>query len=238
MDFKTVFLNGDINETIYIVQLVNFVSNESKSRYLHETKRFLTKNLQMKDLGETSFVLGIQILKDHFQGILRLHTCSLIESLKVWRSLGTLTLILLDGKIANTLRSDTSTCSLNELSLGSLLWVVDDIKRLLKIYCDNNSIIIYSNNNKSSTKSKFIDIKFFERVQNKQIFIKHIGTSFMLADPLTKGLIPKVFHEHTAHMSNKVDVDIRSANRCLPMSLEGEGTTWTDEDGGVWNDEV
>ena len=22
----------------------------------------------------------------------------------------------------------------------------------------------------------------------------------MLADPLTKGLVPKVFHEHTAHM--------------------------------------
>ncbi|RDX92478.1 hypothetical protein CR513_25382, partial [Mucuna pruriens] len=27
----------------------------------------------------------------------------------------------------------------------------------------------------------------------------------MLADPLTKGLIPKVFHEHTTHMSNKFD---------------------------------
>ncbi|RDX78769.1 Copia protein, partial [Mucuna pruriens] len=53
------------------------------------------------------------------------------------------------------------------------------------------------------TKSKFIDIKFLvvkERVQNKQISIEHIGTSFMLADPLTKGLIPMVFHEHTAHM--------------------------------------
>ncbi|RDY03146.1 hypothetical protein CR513_13313, partial [Mucuna pruriens] len=23
---------------------------------------------------------------------------------------------------------------------------------------------------------------------------------------------------------------------CLPRSLEGEGTTWMDEDGGVWND--
>ncbi|RDY14616.1 hypothetical protein CR513_00297, partial [Mucuna pruriens] len=37
------------------------------------------------------------------------------------------------------------------------------------------------------------------KVQNKQIFIKHIGTSFMLVDQLTKGLIPKVFHGHTAH---------------------------------------
>jgi len=57
--------------------------------------------------------------------------------------------------------------------------------------------------NRSSTKSKFIDIKFLvvkERVQNRQISIEHIRTNFMLADPLTKGLTPKVFHEHTTHM--------------------------------------
>ncbi|RDY05101.1 hypothetical protein CR513_11096, partial [Mucuna pruriens] len=60
-----------------------------------------------------------------------------------------------------------------------LLWVVDGIERPLKIYCDNNLTVLYSNNNRSSTKSKFIDIKFLvvkERVQNKQIFIEHIGT--------------------------------------------------------------
>ncbi|XP_034684099.1 secreted RxLR effector protein 161-like [Vitis riparia] len=33
-----------------------------------------------------------------------------------------------------------------------------------------------------------------------QISIEHIGTNSMIADPLTKGLPPKVFHEHTAHM--------------------------------------
>ncbi|XP_068662895.1 secreted RxLR effector protein 161-like [Aristolochia californica] len=38
------------------------------------------------------------------------------------------------------------------------LRVVDSIDRPLKIYCDNNSVVLYSNNNRSSTKSKFIDI--------------------------------------------------------------------------------
>ncbi|RVW63673.1 Retrovirus-related Pol polyprotein from transposon TNT 1-94 [Vitis vinifera] len=55
----------------------------------------------------------------------------------------------------------------------------------------------------SSTKSKYIDIKFLvvkEKVQSGQISIEHIGTNSMIADPLTKGLPPKVFHEHTAHM--------------------------------------
>ncbi|RDX92903.1 hypothetical protein CR513_24908, partial [Mucuna pruriens] len=139
MDVKTTFLNGDINETIYMVQPKNFASNESKSmvcklnkfiyglkhaslitsygfeanvvddcvyhkfhqvitsygfeanvvdscvyhkfsesKYIflvlyvddillassdtclmHETKRFLMKNFEMKDLGEAYFVLGI-----------------------------------------------------------------------------------------------------------------------------------------------------------------------------------
>ena len=35
-----------------------------------------------------------------------------------------------------------------------------EIERPLKIYCDNKSVVLYSNNNKSSTKSKHIKIKF------------------------------------------------------------------------------
>ncbi|RVW73385.1 Retrovirus-related Pol polyprotein from transposon TNT 1-94 [Vitis vinifera] len=83
------------------------------------------------------------------------------------------------------------------------LRVLDGIERPLKIFCDNKSAVLYSNNNRSSTKSKYIDIKFLvvkEKVQSGQISIEHIGTNSMIADPLTKGLPPKVFHEHTAHM--------------------------------------
>ena len=83
------------------------------------------------------------------------------------------------------------------------LRIMDGIERPLKLFCDNKSAVLYSNNNKSSTKSKFIDIKFLvvkERVQSGLISIEHIGTNSMIADPLTKGLPPKVFHEHTVHM--------------------------------------
>ena len=80
---------------------------------------------------------------------------------------------------------------------------MEGIERPLKLYCDNKSAVLYSNNNRSSIKSKHIDIKFLvvkERVQSGQISIEHLGTNSMIADPLTKGLPPKVFHEHTAHM--------------------------------------
>ena len=49
------------------------------------------------------------------------------------------------------------------------LHMVNDIERLLKIFCDNKSAVLYSNNNRSSMKSKHIDIKFLfvkERVQS------------------------------------------------------------------------
>ncbi|RDY03390.1 hypothetical protein CR513_13027, partial [Mucuna pruriens] len=60
----------------------------------------------------------------------------------------------------------------------------------LKIYCDYNSIVLYSNNNRSSIKSKFIDTKFLKEFKIN-IFIKYIGISFMLANSLTKGQILK-----------------------------------------------
>ena len=39
---------------------------------LFETKSFLSKNFEMKDLGVASFVIGIQIQRDRTRGILGL----------------------------------------------------------------------------------------------------------------------------------------------------------------------
>ena len=83
------------------------------------------------------------------------------------------------------------------------LRILGNVERPLKLFCDNRSAVLYSNNNRSSTKSKHIDIKFLvvkERVQSGQISIEHIGTNSMIADPFTKGLPPNVFYEHTTHM--------------------------------------
>ena len=80
--------------------------------------------------------------------------------------------------------------------------MVKGIERPLKLYCDNNSVVLFSNN-RSSSKSKHIDIKFLvvkERVQNDQLSIEHVRTYSMIDDSLTKGLPPKVFHQHTASM--------------------------------------
>ena len=39
---------------------------------LRETKDFLSKNFEMKDMGEASFVIGIEIFRDRLRGLLGL----------------------------------------------------------------------------------------------------------------------------------------------------------------------
>ena len=71
------------------------------------------------------------------------------------------------------------------------LKVVDDIYRPLKLYCDNNLVVQYAHNNKSSGAAKHIDIKYYvvkDKVRDHIISLEHISTEKMLADPLTKRL--------------------------------------------------
>ncbi|XP_040951489.1 secreted RxLR effector protein 161-like [Gossypium hirsutum] len=91
------------------------------------------------------------------------------------------------------------------------LRIIENVERPLKLFCDNKSAVMYSNNNKSASKPKHVDIKLLvakEKVQNGQISIQHIGTNPMIADPLTKSLPLKVFHEYTAHMGVTLFEDI------------------------------
>ena len=46
------------------------------------------------------------------------------------------------------------------LNFVTRLHILGSIERPLKIYYDNKSAVMYSNNNRSSLKSKHIDIKF------------------------------------------------------------------------------
>jgi hypothetical protein len=46
---------------------------------LHETKQFHSQNFEMKDLGEASYVIGIEIHRDRNQRILKLSQKACIE---------------------------------------------------------------------------------------------------------------------------------------------------------------
>ena len=68
------------NKHIFLVLYVDdiLVANNDIS-LLHKTKSFLAKNFEIEDLGDASFMLGIQILRDRSQGIFGLSQKGYIE---------------------------------------------------------------------------------------------------------------------------------------------------------------
>ncbi|KAK9924305.1 hypothetical protein M0R45_032683 [Rubus argutus] len=73
----------------------------------------------------------------------------------------------------------------------------------LKIYCDNSAAVCFTKNNKRSTNSKHIDLKYYnvrERVKHNEIEVAHIDTLSQLADPFTKALSVIAFQKHVADM--------------------------------------
>ncbi|GKD61436.1 zinc finger, CCHC-type containing protein [Tanacetum coccineum] len=59
MDVKTTFLNGDLNEEVYMKQSEGFVMP------VDETKKFLSSRFSMKDMGEADVILGIKIKREN-----------------------------------------------------------------------------------------------------------------------------------------------------------------------------
>ena len=74
---------------------------------LRKTKDFLSKNFEMKDLGEATYVVGIEIYRDRSQRILGLSQKSYIEKIMEKLNMGNCLLVLLQsGKMTNSLKSN------------------------------------------------------------------------------------------------------------------------------------
>ncbi|XP_073049659.1 secreted RxLR effector protein 161-like [Primulina eburnea] len=80
---------------------------------LNDTKKFLCRHFEMKDFGNTSFVLGIQIHRDRSRGILGLSQKSYID--KVLKNFG-----MQGCKPGNTLDARGDKFSLKQCPKGSL----------------------------------------------------------------------------------------------------------------------
>ncbi|PRQ31936.1 putative RNA-directed DNA polymerase [Rosa chinensis] len=88
--------------------------------------------------------------------------------------------------------------------------VVDSIERPLTIYCDNAAAVFFSKNNKRTSGSRNIDVKYFsvrESVRDNEVEVTKIGTKDQLADPLTKALPVSVFIRHVENMGVLGSID-------------------------------
>ncbi|WVZ07573.1 hypothetical protein V8G54_020919 [Vigna mungo] len=97
MDVKTAFLNGDLEDEVYMDQLEENIVDRciyikvSGSKFvilvlyvddiflaandigmLHDVKKFLSSNFEMKDMNKASYVIGIEIFRNRSQGLLSL----------------------------------------------------------------------------------------------------------------------------------------------------------------------
>ncbi|KAM1185013.1 hypothetical protein ACFX2G_014666 [Malus domestica] len=83
------------------------------------------------------------------------------------------------------------------------LRIVDSVQRPVKMYCDNNSVVFFAKNNRRTSASRLMDVKFLkvrEKVRKGAIQVEHLSTNAMIADPLTKALPIGVF-KFKAHVS-------------------------------------
>ena len=90
------------------------------------------------------------------------------------------------------------------------LTVFDFVDRPIQLYCDNNSAVLFINNNRGLKGSKHMEVKYLtikEKVQTGDIAVEHISTDDMIADPLTKGFRPCVFDQHVINMGLGVSWD-------------------------------
>ena len=89
--------------------------------------------------------------------------------------------------------------------------MMDLVERPLQLHCDNNSYELYYNSDKSSRKSKHIDIKFLvikDKVRNHILSVDSVSTIFNITDQLIKGLPLKVFLKQITYMGMASHDDI------------------------------
>ncbi|KAJ9557057.1 hypothetical protein OSB04_011671 [Centaurea solstitialis] len=72
MDVKTTFLNGKLSEDVYMTQPGGFLQSKHPNR-------LLGKCFSMKDMGDTTYILGIKIYRDRSRRLIGLSQSTYID---------------------------------------------------------------------------------------------------------------------------------------------------------------
>ena len=105
----------------------------------------------------------------------------------------------------STMESEYVACS---AAVQEAVWLRRFLQRLnivasamdrVTIYSDSMAALAYTKDSKYHGKIKHIEIKYNyirDMVAKKEVFLEHISTKTMLADPLTKPIARDPFHSH------------------------------------------
>jgi hypothetical protein len=79
------------------------------------------------------------------------------------------------------------------------LKIVTDAPNPMMIHCNSTSALAYAKDPKYHGKTKNIDIRYHyirDMVAQKEVVLKHISTSQMIANPFTKPIVRDAFQTH------------------------------------------
>ena len=79
------------------------------------------------------------------------------------------------------------------------LEIVTDAPNPMTIHCDSTATLAYAKDLKYHGKTKHINIRYHyirDMVAQKEVVMKHISTSQMIADPFTKPIARDAFQTH------------------------------------------
>nr|GEV78485.1 zinc finger, CCHC-type [Tanacetum cinerariifolium] len=184
MDVKTTFLNGDLDEEVYMKQPKGFVMSGTDQNQVDKTKKFLSSRFSMKDMGEADVILEK----------LKPNTKKPIDQLGYSRAIGCLVFIFYEwmgipawGR-CHFMASKKQTCITGLTMETEFVALVTAAP--ISIQCDSAPRMAraYSQiyNGKSRQLGRHSMVR--ELIRNGVISIEFVQMQHNLADHVTKGL--------------------------------------------------
>ncbi|GKD68927.1 retrovirus-related pol polyprotein from transposon TNT 1-94 [Tanacetum coccineum] len=218
MDVKSAFLNGKLEEEVYVKQPPGFESNEFPN-HIKQSERGISINqekyvkdlLRKYDINGSSMKTPMVPKRKIISG-----ACQLLGGkLMFWSAKKKQSVAMSSAKAKYVAAAG---CCASILWMKSQLTDYDIINEKVPIFCDNTSAFAISNNPILHSGTKYIDIRYHfirDHILKGDIKLHFISTQYQLADIITKPLDEPTFKRLIVELG-KLNIDSKPEASALP----------------------